>query len=73
MFKTIPLRIAPGPEDMADLNARRAALADQLDRHGWRERRIVAGNASPETIDCVLRNRHLSRVLAGPRPLYTAK
>lgn len=65
----LPLTITPRPEDRAALEAKRAALADALDRHGWRERRIVLGVASPETIDCVLRMRHLSRVLAGPRRL----
>lgn len=57
------------PSTAAALERKRAALASQLDRHGWRERRIVLGVASPETIDCVLRMRYLSRVLAGPRRL----
>lgn len=59
----------PRPEDAATLERKRAALADQLDRHYWRERRVVMGSASVETIDCVLRMRYLSRVLAGPRAL----
>lgn len=66
MFKTIPLHISPSPEDVEALARARLQLADRLDRHSWRERRIVMGSASPETVDCVLGNRHLSRVLAGP-------
>lgn len=65
-FRTIPAHIAPGPDDVAALARKRAELDAKLDRHGWRERRIVAGSASTETVDVVLRNRHLSRVLAGP-------
>lgn len=65
-FRTMPAHIEPGPDDVAALARKRAELDAKLDRHGWRERRVVLGVASPETIDCVMRNRHLSRVLAGP-------
>jgi hypothetical protein len=73
MFRTIPLHIAPSLEDAEALKRARLQLADKLDRHAWRERRIVNGQASPETIDATLRNRHLSRVLAGPVPDRTPR
>lgn len=65
-FRTIPATVTPSAEDIEALARARLQLADELDRHKYRERRIVSGVASPQTIDCVLRNRHLSRVLAGP-------
>ncbi len=69
-FRTMPAFIAPGPEDRAALDRKRAELADRLEAHEARERRIVLGVASEATIDCVMRNKHLSRVLAGPVPLF---
>lgn len=73
-MKTFPLpfSLPPLADDVALLNFRRAVLDCKLAAHAARESRIVAGNASPETIDWVLRDRHLSRVLAGPRPIYQA-
>jgi hypothetical protein len=73
MFRTVPLEVTPSLEDAETLRHARMRLADSLARHAARESRIVAGNASPETIDCVLSNRHLSQVLAGPRALIQAK
>jgi hypothetical protein len=73
MFRSIPHKLTPSLEDLEALARARLQMADRLDRHAFRERRIVAGHASPETIDCVLSNRHLSRVLAGPVAIYTGK
>lgn len=63
------MNYSPTQQDAASLERKRAELADKLDRHAWRERRVVSGTASAATVDCVMRNRHLSRVLAGPRPV----
>lgn len=65
----LPRVITPRPKDAQALAAARHKLTQALECHHWRERRVVMGVASPETIDCVLRMRYLSRVLAGPRPL----
>ena len=70
MFRTIPAHITPGPNDVADLNARREALASRLDQQAHRERAIVAGTASTAMLDAAIADKHLSRVLAGPVPMY---
>jgi hypothetical protein len=69
-FHNILAHVAPRAEDAASLARKREALADQLDRHAWRERRVVAGSCGPETVDCVIRHKYLSRVLTGPRAVY---
>ena len=65
----IPYGMTPRPEARAALERKRAAFAAAVDRQYWRERRIVAGTASVETIEAALEFRHLSRVLAGPRSM----
>lgn len=57
------------PDTAAMLERKRATLADQLDRHAWRQRRMALGVASPETAACVDRMRYLSRVIEGPTRL----
>ncbi len=70
MFKTIPLHITPSPEDIEAHARAQLQLRERLEAHAALTRRMVAGRASNATADEVLRNQHLSRVLAGPVPLY---
>lgn len=70
MFRTIPLHISPGPDDRDGLNRERAALASRLEQQAHRERAIVAGTASRAMLEAAIADKHLSRVLAGPVPLY---
>lgn len=69
-FRTIPLHITPGPDDVATLGYRRAVLDCALEQQAHRERAILAGTASHAMIDKAIENKHLSRVMAGPVPLY---
>jgi hypothetical protein len=62
--------ITPRPEDTERLAHRVAAFAAALDQQAHRERAIVAGTASTAMIDAAIRDKHLSRVLAGPVPMY---
>ena len=63
----IPLSVTPRPEDAEALARARQHLAEKLDRHAHLERAIVAGTATVEMIEAALRDRYLSRALAGPR------
>lgn len=55
MFRTIPLHIAPGPDDRAALEARREALIRE------RDRAPAPGEVRPA---------YLAQVAAGPVPIY---
>jgi hypothetical protein len=63
----LPHGIGPTGEARAALDRARGRLADALDRHYWRLRRIELKQASQATVECVVRHKYLSRVLAGPR------
>ena len=63
----IPRHITPHPDDAESLARARRKLQLALDAQAHRERAIVAGTATDEMIETALRNRYLSRALAGPR------
>ena len=69
MFRTIPACVTPHPDDAESLARARRKLQLALDAQAHRERAIVAGTATDEMIETALRNRYLSRALAGPRLL----
>ena len=63
----IPLSVTPHPDDAESLARARRKLQLALDAQAHRERAIVAGTATVEMIEAALRDRYLSRALAGPR------
>ena len=65
----IPLSVTPHPDDAESLARARRKLQLALDAQAHRERAIVAGTATVEMIEAALRDRYLSRALAGPRLL----
>jgi len=59
--------------DATALERKRARLADKLEAHAARQSRDEAGNASEATRRALVNNRHLSRVLEGPRAVRGPK
>lgn len=69
-YALIPLAVTPRAEDRAALETARARLNTALARMDHCRRAYRAGRATPAMLEHAIAEKHLARVLEGPRALY---